>query len=80
MEDVSALVPTPILEQILVYWTFFDEDVLGQLGGVIVEEIAQNVNNLCDSLSEERILLRKFFRESYQALEGPSLGESKRCV
>jgi hypothetical protein len=28
VEDISALVPTPILEQILVYWTFFDEDVL----------------------------------------------------
>jgi len=52
VENVSALIPTPIIEQVLVYRTFFDEDVLSQLGGIIVEEIAQNVNNLCDSLGE----------------------------
>ena len=28
MEDISPLVPTPIIEQILVYWAFFDEDML----------------------------------------------------
>jgi len=63
MKDVSALVPTPIIEQVLVYRAFFDEDVLSQPRGIIVEEIAQNVNNLCDSLGEKRILFRKFFRK-----------------
>lgn len=73
MEHVSPLVPAPIVEQILVYWPLFDEDVLGQLGGIIVEEIAQNVDDLCDSLGEKCILLRKLFRESHQTLEGSRL-------
>lgn len=53
MEDVSPLIPTPIVEQVLIHRAFFDKDMLSQLGGIIVEEIAQNVNNLCDGLSEK---------------------------
>jgi hypothetical protein len=80
MKNISAFVPAPVVEQILVYRAFFDEDMLNQPRGIVVEEVTQDVDNLCDSLGEKWILLRKFFRECYQALEGPRLGKSKEGV
>ena len=63
MHAVSAFIPPPALENVVVYASFIYQDVLCKLCGVIIEEVAQGVDRLGDRRGEERVLLREFLGE-----------------
>jgi hypothetical protein len=57
LHAVSAFIPSPALENVVIDASFIYQDVLCKLCGVIVEEVAQSVDRFGDGGSEERVLL-----------------------
>lgn len=52
MNAISAFVPPPVGEKIVVDGLFFHKDMLGQFGRIVIEETAQSIYNLCNSRGE----------------------------
>ena len=57
LDAVSALIPVPIAEEVIINRFVVDQYVLAELCRVVVEEVAEGVDGLCDSRGEGRVSL-----------------------
>lgn len=53
---ISTVIPFPTPKYVVVDATLVDKDMLGKLGRVIIQQVAEGVYNLCDRRREERVL------------------------
>lgn len=77
LDAIAALVPLPVVHDVIVHRLLIDEDVLVKLRGVVVHQIAQGVDGLCDGGGEEGFLLWEVFREGYKTIQSPYLRDSR---
>lgn len=75
---ISPLVPTPVVEQVVIYLSVVYQDVLGKLGRVIVEKVAQRFDDLGDNGSEVGIIFWQFLRERYEGIKRPGLSSREK--
>jgi hypothetical protein len=69
LNTISALIPFPITEDIVVHVPLVYENVLFELGGVIVEKVSKGVDYLGDCRGKEMLLLGQIFRQRDERVE-----------
>jgi hypothetical protein len=61
VDAISSLIPLPVVEEIRIDGFLVDKNVLGQADGIIIEQRAEGVHDLCDGSGEERLVLGQLF-------------------
>jgi hypothetical protein len=73
LSPISALVPMPMLEQVVIHRFVVYQDVFHELRRIVIEEIAECFNDLSDNGGEVGIVFRQILRETDEGVERPSL-------
>lgn len=58
LHRVAAFVPFPSSKSVIVDVPFVDQDMLRELRRVVVQEVPERVDALCDRCGKESVLLR----------------------
>jgi hypothetical protein len=73
LSPISLLIPSPIAEQVVVYWLVVYQNVLWKFRRVVVEKIAERFDDLGDSSGEIGVVFRQLLREGDEGIERPCL-------
>ena len=68
LDAISAFIPVPISEEIVIDGFVVYKDVLAKLRGIIVKEVAEGIDGLGHGSGEECIYLREFLRQGDEGL------------
>jgi hypothetical protein len=73
LSPISPLIPAPVFEQVVVYRIVVYENVMCELGRIVVEQVAECFDDLGDGGSEIGVIFRQFLRERDEGIKRPCL-------